>query len=106
MLVQKLRVDDLQSEEDYFDGVMVYAQNKVGAEDSLKSKSDRDNILKSKSVQLKKIEVRYKLVKWRIICCFFPETAGGANRTLGQNLPHCSLLCHASWLGRYTRYCQ
>ncbi|XP_013878731.1 dehydrogenase/reductase SDR family member 12 [Austrofundulus limnaeus] len=28
MLVQKLRVDDLQSEKDYFDGVMVYAQNK------------------------------------------------------------------------------
>lgn len=30
MLVQKLRVDDLQSEKGYFDGVMVYAQNKVG----------------------------------------------------------------------------
>ncbi|XP_051262841.1 dehydrogenase/reductase SDR family member 12-like [Dicentrarchus labrax] len=28
MLVQKLRVDDLQSERGYFDGVMVYAQNK------------------------------------------------------------------------------
>uniref|UniRef100_A0A4W6E5Y8 Si:ch211-165b10.3 n=1 Tax=Lates calcarifer TaxID=8187 RepID=A0A4W6E5Y8_LATCA len=28
MLVQKLRVDDLQSEKGYFDGVMVYAQNK------------------------------------------------------------------------------
>lgn len=30
MLVQKLRVDDLQSEKGDFDGVMVYAQNKVG----------------------------------------------------------------------------
>lgn len=29
MLVQKLRVDDLQSEKGHFDGVMVYAQNKV-----------------------------------------------------------------------------
>ena len=29
MLVQKLRVDDLQSERGFFDGVMVYAQNKV-----------------------------------------------------------------------------
>lgn len=29
MLVQKLRVNDLQSEKGYFDGVMVYAQNKV-----------------------------------------------------------------------------
>ncbi|KAG7229276.1 hypothetical protein INR49_012934 [Caranx melampygus] len=28
MLVQKLRVNDLQSEKGYFDGVMVYAQNK------------------------------------------------------------------------------
>ncbi|XP_074507292.1 dehydrogenase/reductase SDR family member 12 [Sebastes fasciatus] len=28
MLVQKLRVDDLQSEKGYFDGLMVYAQNK------------------------------------------------------------------------------
>uniref|UniRef100_A0A671Y074 Dehydrogenase/reductase SDR family member 12-like n=1 Tax=Sparus aurata TaxID=8175 RepID=A0A671Y074_SPAAU len=28
MLVQKLRVDDLQSEKGHFDGVMVYAQNK------------------------------------------------------------------------------
>ncbi|XP_015234304.1 PREDICTED: dehydrogenase/reductase SDR family member 12-like isoform X2 [Cyprinodon variegatus] len=28
MLVQKLRTDDLQSEKGYFDGVMVYAQNK------------------------------------------------------------------------------
>uniref|UniRef100_A0A3Q3BPF0 Dehydrogenase/reductase SDR family member 12-like n=1 Tax=Kryptolebias marmoratus TaxID=37003 RepID=A0A3Q3BPF0_KRYMA len=28
MLVQELRVDDLQSEKGYFDGVMVYAQNK------------------------------------------------------------------------------
>ncbi|XP_008279411.1 dehydrogenase/reductase SDR family member 12 [Stegastes partitus] len=28
MLVQKLRVDDLQSEKGYFDGVMIYAQNK------------------------------------------------------------------------------
>ncbi|XP_041804476.1 dehydrogenase/reductase SDR family member 12-like isoform X2 [Chelmon rostratus] len=28
MLVQRLRVDDLQSEKGYFDGVMVYAQNK------------------------------------------------------------------------------
>ncbi|XP_074545590.1 dehydrogenase/reductase SDR family member 12-like [Halichoeres trimaculatus] len=28
MLVQKLRVDDLQSEKGYFDGIMVYAQNK------------------------------------------------------------------------------
>uniref|UniRef100_A0A1A8DRP3 Uncharacterized protein n=1 Tax=Nothobranchius kadleci TaxID=1051664 RepID=A0A1A8DRP3_NOTKA len=28
MLVQKLRVDDLHSEKGYFDGVMVYAQNK------------------------------------------------------------------------------
>lgn len=28
MLVQKLQVDDLQSEKGYFDGVMVYAQNK------------------------------------------------------------------------------
>ncbi|XP_032420725.1 dehydrogenase/reductase SDR family member 12 isoform X1 [Xiphophorus hellerii] len=28
MLVQNLRVDDLQSEKDHFDGVMVYAQNK------------------------------------------------------------------------------
>ncbi|KAM6919806.1 dehydrogenase/reductase SDR family member 12 [Lycodopsis pacificus] len=28
MLVHKLRVDDLQSEKDYVDGVMVYAQNK------------------------------------------------------------------------------
>ncbi|XP_059200897.1 dehydrogenase/reductase SDR family member 12-like [Centropristis striata] len=28
MLVQKLRVDDLQSQKGYFDGVMVYAQNK------------------------------------------------------------------------------
>lgn len=32
MLVQKLRVDDLQSERGYFDGVMVYSQNKVGEE--------------------------------------------------------------------------
>lgn len=29
MLVQKLRADDLQSEEGVFDGTMVYAQNKV-----------------------------------------------------------------------------
>lgn len=28
MLVQKLKVDDLQSEKGYFDGIMVYAQNK------------------------------------------------------------------------------
>ncbi|KAK7945684.1 hypothetical protein WMY93_001412 [Mugilogobius chulae] len=28
MFVQKLKVDDLQSENDYFDGVLVYAQNK------------------------------------------------------------------------------
>ncbi|XP_054617261.1 dehydrogenase/reductase SDR family member 12-like [Dunckerocampus dactyliophorus] len=28
MLVQKLQIDDLQSEKGYFDGVMVYAQNK------------------------------------------------------------------------------
>ncbi|KAM9719194.1 dehydrogenase/reductase SDR family member 12 isoform 1-T1 [Menidia menidia] len=28
MLVQKLRVDDLQSESGYFDGLMIYAQNK------------------------------------------------------------------------------
>lgn len=33
MLVQKLRVDDLQSEKGYFDGVMVYAQNKVPLQD-------------------------------------------------------------------------
>lgn len=33
MLVQKLQVDDLQSENGHFDGVMVYAQNKVGEED-------------------------------------------------------------------------
>lgn len=32
MLVQKLQVDDLQSEKGYFDGIMVYAQNKVGEE--------------------------------------------------------------------------
>lgn len=30
--MQKLRVDNLQSEKDYFDGVMIYAQNKVGEE--------------------------------------------------------------------------
>lgn len=29
MLVQKLRGDDLQSDQAYFDGIMVYAQNKV-----------------------------------------------------------------------------
>lgn len=33
MLVQKLRVNDLQSEKGNFDGVMVYAQNKVGEDD-------------------------------------------------------------------------
>lgn len=32
MLVQKLRADDLQSEKGSFDGVMVYAQNKVPSE--------------------------------------------------------------------------
>lgn len=32
MLVQKLSPDNLQSERGYFDGTMVYAQNKVAQE--------------------------------------------------------------------------
>ena len=55
MLVQKLRVDDLQSEKGYFDGVMVYAQNKVPLQDrkymysSIKLKCNFEALLTSTS---------------------------------------------------------
>uniref|UniRef100_A0A667XRR5 Dehydrogenase/reductase SDR family member 12-like n=1 Tax=Myripristis murdjan TaxID=586833 RepID=A0A667XRR5_9TELE len=37
MLVQKLQVDNLQSERGHFDSTMVYAQNKVGDEDVIRN---------------------------------------------------------------------
>ncbi|XP_071347329.1 dehydrogenase/reductase SDR family member 12 isoform X2 [Trachinotus anak] len=86
MLVQKLRVNDLQSEKGDFDGLMVYAQNKVGEEDVIQIK--RLTFLRRCSGSISEI-TRSK-------------TAGGADTAVGQSQPCHSLLCNASRLGRYT----
>lgn len=43
--MQKLRVDDLQSETGYFDGVMVYAQNKVAFQNITQRTIHKNDVL-------------------------------------------------------------
>jgi len=77
MLVQKLRVHDLQSETGYVDGVTVYAQNKVRGGECNPGYGRRVEQRKRDIIVIKYSEVG-------MMCCFFSEAAGGADTTVGQ----------------------
>ncbi|CAF89091.1 unnamed protein product, partial [Tetraodon nigroviridis] len=81
MLVQKLRIGNLQSERGRYDGAMVYAQHKVRERGELGNPSGTLTCV--------------------CVCVCVAEAAGGDDRAAGQDTHQCPLLRHAPRLGRH-----